>query len=123
MPKMESQLSLSVITSMRFSFALSGSMSDYRDVSPTLVQVEKLRRLPRGTNTFGSTYNPPKDTRVQTLLQDIRYALRQLCHAPTFTLTSLFTFVFSIAATTEIFTLTQAIMLKSLPVADPAHLY
>ena len=60
---------------------------------------------------------------MQTLLQDIRYALRQLRHAPAFTLTALLTLAIGIGATTAIFTLTQAIMLKSLPVADPAQLY
>ncbi len=60
---------------------------------------------------------------MQTLLQDIRYALRQLRHAPTFTLTALLTLAIGIGATTAIFTLTHAIMLKSLPVADPAQLY
>jgi len=60
---------------------------------------------------------------MPTLLQDIRYALRQLRHAPTFTLTALLTLAIGIGATTAIFTLTQAIMLKSLPVADPAKLY
>ncbi|HSX81699.1 MAG TPA: ABC transporter permease, partial [Candidatus Saccharimonadia bacterium] len=60
---------------------------------------------------------------MQTLVQDIRYALRQLRHAPTFTLTALLTLAIGIGATTAIFTLTQAIMLKSLPVADPAQLY
>ena len=60
---------------------------------------------------------------MQTLLQDLRYALRQLRHAPTFTLTALLTLAIGIGATTAIFTLTQAIMLKSLPVADPARLY
>jgi predicted permease len=60
---------------------------------------------------------------VQTLLQDIRYALRQLRHAPAFALTALLTLAIGIGATTAIFTLTQAIMLKSLPVADPARLY
>jgi predicted permease len=60
---------------------------------------------------------------VQTLLQDIRYALRQLRHAPAFTLTALLTLAIGIGATTAIFTLTHAIMLTSLPVADPAQLY
>lgn len=57
------------------------------------------------------------------LFQDLRYAFRQLRHAPTFTLTALLTLAIGIGATTAIFTLTQAIMLKSLPVADPAQLY
>ena len=60
---------------------------------------------------------------MQTLLQDIRYALRQLRHAPAFTLTTLLTLAIGIGATTAIFTLTHAIMLKSLPVADPGQLY
>jgi len=60
---------------------------------------------------------------VQTLLQDIRYALRQLRHAPAFALTALLTLAIGIGATTAIFTLTHAIMLTSLPVADPAQLY
>ena len=60
---------------------------------------------------------------MPTFLQDVRYALRQLRHAPTFTLTALLTLAVGIGATTAIFTLTQAIMLKSLPVADPTQLY
>jgi predicted permease len=60
---------------------------------------------------------------MQVLLQDIRYALRQLRHAPAFTLTALLTLAIGIGATTAIFTLADAIILKSLPVADPAQLY
>ncbi len=60
---------------------------------------------------------------MQPLLQDIRYALRQLRHAPAFTLTALLTLAIGIGATTAIFTLAHAIMLKALPVADPAQLY
>ena len=60
---------------------------------------------------------------MQTLLQDIRYALRQLRHAHAFTLTALLTLAIGIGATTAIVTLTHSIMLTSLPVADPAQLY
>jgi hypothetical protein len=55
---------------------------------------------------------------VQILLQDIRHPLRQLRQAPAFALTALLPRPSAIGATTAIFTLTQAIMLKSLPVAD-----
>jgi predicted permease len=98
----------------------SGVDGPNQGVSPAVEQVENVTL---GTKTSRSTYNPPEDTRVQTLLQDLRYALRQLRHAPTFTLTALLTLAIGIGATTAIFTLTHAIMLKSLPVADPAQLY
>ena len=65
----------------------------------------------------------PEEIPVHSLLQDVRYALRQMRLAPVFTLTAVLTLAIGIGATTAIFTLVHAIMLKSLPVADPAQLY
>jgi predicted permease len=59
---------------------------------------------------------------VETLLQDTRYALRRLRMAPTFTLATVLTLALGIGATTSIFTLVHAVLLKSLPVANPSEL-
>ncbi|ABF42610.1 ABC efflux pump, inner membrane subunit [Candidatus Koribacter versatilis Ellin345] len=60
---------------------------------------------------------------MSTLAQDIRYALRQMRLSPGFTVTAILTLAIGIGATTAIFTLINEIMLKSLPVAEPAQLY
>jgi predicted permease len=60
---------------------------------------------------------------MRTLRQDVLYALRQMRLTPVFTLTAMLTLALGIGATTAIFSLIDSVMLKSLPVADPASLY
>jgi len=57
------------------------------------------------------------------LIDDVRYAIRQFAHAPGFTGTAVLTLALGIGATTAIFTLVHAVLLKSLPVAKPSELY
>src|SRR6201996_1221546 len=60
---------------------------------------------------------------MKSLGQDITYALRQMRLSPVFTLTAMLTLALGIGATTAIFSLIHSVMLKSLPVVDPARLY
>ncbi|MGA2590216.1 MAG: ABC transporter permease [Bryobacteraceae bacterium] len=60
---------------------------------------------------------------MRNLAGNIRYALRQFRLSPVFTLTAVFTLALGIGGTTAIFSLIHSVMLRSLPVADPASLY
>lgn len=61
--------------------------------------------------------------RLELLMQDVRYALRQLRKEPGFTLTVVITLALGIGANVAIFTLVHGILLRSLPVNDPSRLY
>jgi hypothetical protein len=56
-------------------------------------------------------------------VQDLRYALRQLWKAPGFVATVVITQALGIGMNTAIFSLIHAVLLKSLPVTDPAQIY
>src|SRR5258708_6981457 len=60
---------------------------------------------------------------LETLTQDTRHALRRLRMAPAFTIPTVLTLALGIGATTSIFTLVHAVLLESLPVANPGELY
>src|SRR5215469_12764263 len=60
---------------------------------------------------------------METLIQDIRYAVRRLRMAPAFTGAAVLTLALGIGATTSIFTLVDAVLLKSLTVTNPGELY
>jgi predicted permease len=60
---------------------------------------------------------------MHNLLGNLRYAARQFRLAPVFTAAAVLTLALGIGGTTAIFTLIHAVMLRSLPVSDPAQLY
>jgi predicted permease len=60
---------------------------------------------------------------VETCWRDVRFGLRTLRKSPGFTAVAVLTLALGIGANAAIFTLIDAVMLKSLPVANPTQLY
>ena len=59
---------------------------------------------------------------LDKIARDLRFSFRSLLKSPGFALTAILTVALGVGANTAVFSVMNAVLLKSLPVADPQHL-
>jgi hypothetical protein len=112
--------------------ALDGLDEDMRDHLEHQVEVNVARGMSseearrQAHLAFGNLALVREDTRavwawawLDQIRQDVRYALRALCKSPGFATVAVLTLSLGVGANTAIFTLINALMLRSLPVPNP----
>src|SRR6266478_401036 len=96
-------------------------------VAQGMTQEEAHRRARLDLGGIEQTKENCRDARrvnwIQDLVQDLRFGVRTLGKSPGFTAVVVLTLALGIGANTAIFTLIDAVMLRSLPVANPGQLY
>ena len=96
-----------------------------RLIADTLIAAIVLRADERRRRRVAWAHVPPsapKEIPMTRLWQDVRYAARRLQRAPIFSLAVIATLALTIGATTAVFTVVNAVLLRGLPYRDPSRL-
>jgi predicted permease len=91
-------------------------------MTPEEARAQARRAFGNVTRTRERFYESRRLVWLDELRQDVRYALRSFGRTPGFTAAAVLTLALGIGANTAIFTLVDALMLRSLPVRDPQAL-
>lgn len=91
-------------------------------LSPEEARREARRRFGHVTTLRERTRDADVAPRLEALVADVRYAVRILLGAPVFTTVAVASLALGIGANTAIFSLVNAVMLRSLPVRAPEEL-
>src|ERR1700733_3090383 len=105
-------------------FHVESQVADKMRSGISEIEARRLTRL-----EFGGSEQIKEDCRqsrgtmwLESLVQDVRFGLRQLRKSPGFTSIAILSLTLGIGANTAIFTLLNAILLRPLPVQKPSEL-
>src|SRR6201996_1927807 len=107
-----------------FSAHLEMAAAELRAQGMSAEAAEREARLRFGgaTQAKESYREQSRPPLLDSIVADLRYAARQLRHNPGFATVAILTLALGIGATTAIYSLVQAILLRSLPYGDAARL-
>ena len=125
LPRLFSRKRMEIELDKELRFHFESQVADKMRSGISESEARRLTRL-----EFGGIEQIKEDCResrgtlwLESIVQDVRYGLRQLRKSPGFTLTAIITLALGIGANTAIFTLVHGVLERSLPVADPSRLY
>ena len=107
---------------MRLHVELREQEQERAGLTPEDARYAALRRFGNTTLLKEESYMAWGWTWLESFVQDIAYGSRAMLRSPALTIVALLSLALGIGANTAIFSLLDAVMLRSLPVKDPAQL-